>query len=208
MKELNFKIWMEGSNDNFYKKVDRKFLTQKTDVGKLLGFSKKLKKIKQGSFATIYEHPEDNNKIIKITAHKSDVYNLAKSQKLNSDNIVKLFDWNDKEKIKKIPELKSYAIIVENIIGKHMIYSTGEFFSLSLDGDFDTAAEWLDYEGKEIQKEIMEKYNKNNVKEHQKLSDLFKTLSKLEKYYRIELSDFQDNIIDDGKRYVIVDMGY
>jgi hypothetical protein len=104
--------------------------------------------------------------------------------------------------------LKSYAIIVENIIGKHMIYSTGEFFSLSLDGDFDTAAEWLDYEGKEIQKEIMEKYNKNNMEEHQKLSDLFKTLSKLEKYYKIELSDFQDNIIDDGERYVIVDMGY
>ena len=75
MKELNFKVWIE-SND-FDKKVDRKFLTQKTDVGKLLGFSKKLKKIKQGSFATIYEHPTENYKIIKITAHKSDVYNLA-----------------------------------------------------------------------------------------------------------------------------------
>ena len=33
-------------------------------------------------------------------------------------------------------------------------------------------------------------------------------LDKLEKYYRIELSDFQDNILDSGDRYVVVDMGF
>ena len=63
-------------------------------------------------------------------------------------------------------------------------------------------------EPKKQQIEILEKYNKNNPQEHDKLSSLFHTLHKLEKFYRIDLVDFQDNIMDTGDRYVLVDLGF
>jgi hypothetical protein len=203
---MNFSKWLENYADEkiFYQKEK----TQKSDVSKILGFKKPLKKVAEGSYATLYQHPTDKNKLIKITSHDEDVKNALKSQKINSNNIVKLYDWKNGEKIKKIPELNSYAMIVEKIQGNPIIYTTSEIYDLSLSGKFELAADWLDYEPRKIQSAILEKYNNNNDKENGKLAELFRSLQQIKNFYKIDLVDFQDNIIDEGNRYVIVDLGF
>ncbi len=205
-----FKDWMfrEAKYDD-EKMFSQRDKTQKSDVSSLLGFNKPLIKFSQGSFATLYQHPTDKNLLIKITSHKEDIKNIIKSQKIDSPNIVKAFPWDRKGTlIKDLPELNSLAIIVEKIIGTSMVYTTGDFFDLSLNGEFELAADWLDSTLQKKQKEILDQYSKNNIEEHYKLSSLFRALSKLERFYRIELSDFQDNILEAKDRYVIVDMGF
>jgi hypothetical protein len=183
-------------------------ITQKSNVGKLLGFINPLVKFSQGSMATLYEHPADARLLIKVTSHEDDVKNLAKAQKINSPNVVKLFPWKNKKLIKELPSLNSYAIIVEKIVGDSMLYTSSEFIELSLNGSFDLAADWLDGNLHKKQIVVLDRHNKNDIKEHYKLSGLFRSLHKLESFYGIELSDFQDNILDTVDRYVIVDMGY
>ena len=208
---MEFKKWLNENELDFDDSLfAQKEKTQKSNVSKILGFSKPLKKIAEGSFATLYQHPNHPDKLIKITSHKEDVDNIVKAQRIGSNNIAKVFDWVKGNKIKTIPKLKSYAIIVEKINGKPMQYSTGHFLQLADMGggiDFDSAADWLDYQPKNHQAKILNMYNANTPKEHDKLSELFRTLNELEKY-RIELSDFDQNIIDAGDRYVIVDLGF
>jgi hypothetical protein len=48
-------------------------------------------------------------------------------------------------------------------------------------------------------------YNSNNEEEHEKLITLFETMKKLEEI-NIHLVDLTDNIIDNGQRYVIIDL--
>ena len=88
-----------------------------------------------------------------------------------------------------------------------MAYTTGDFYELSLGGRFELAADWIAYGGNEEQKPVLDRYGLDNDQEHEKLAQLFRTLGEMEKY-RIELSDLEDNIIDAGGRYVIVDMGF
>lgn len=202
---MYFKKWLKFLEQNMFLLRDK---TQKLDLGKILGFKKPLVKFSQGSIATIYEHPNTKDLLIKVTSHKDDVKNIIAAQKLKSDNIVKAFSWKSGEFIKQIQNINSYAIIVEKILGPSMAYTTNEFFELSLDGRFELAADWLDANLHKRQIVILEHHQKNNLKEHAKLSSLFRTLHKLESFYRIELSDFQDNIIDSGDRYVIIDMGF
>jgi len=203
--KLYFKIWLE--NLAYEKTFAQRDLTQKANLEKILGIPD-LVKYTQGSFATLYEHPKNKNRLIKITSHKEDVYNLVKAQKLNSPNIIKLFDWRSGQMIKELPELNSLAIIVEKAIGPSMIYTTSDFYELSLNGRFGLAADWMMSGGNDRQKLIMNKYQQNDDQEHNKLHDLFKTLQSLKKLYRIELTDFEDNIIDNQGRYVIIDMGF
>jgi hypothetical protein len=203
---LNFKEWLE--NLAYEKAFAQRDVTQKTNVGKLLGFPKNLNIINQGSFATLYQHPKHKDRIIKITSHKEDVYNLVKAQQLNSNNVAKVYDWDNKQKIKEIPHLSSFAIIVENIVGSPMVYTTNDFYELTLGGKFNLASDWILQGGNPKQKLIMEKYDKNNDQEHNKLFELFRTLYQLRKFYKIDLSDFEDNIIDAKDRYVLVDMGF
>ena len=203
---LDFKKWLE--NLAYEKAFAQRDITQKTNVAKLLGINGSLIKYKQGSFATLYQHPKNKNRLIKITSHKEDVLNLVKAQNLNSNNIIKLFGWENKEKIKELPNLNSLAIIVEKIDGPSMIYTTSDFYELSLNGKFELASDWIMQGGHEKQKRIMDRYQMNADQEHYKLYDLFKTLHNLKKFYRIELTDFEDNIIDNGNRYVIIDMGF
>ena len=101
-----------------------------------------------------------------------------------------------------------YAMIVEKIQGNPIIYTTSEIYDLSLSGKFELAADWLDYEPRKIQSAILEKYNNNNDKENGKLAELFRSLQQIKNFYKIDLVDFQDNIIDEGNRYVIVDLGF
>jgi hypothetical protein len=200
---MSFKLWLENIS-----MFDLRDKTQRTNVGKMLGFSKPLVKFSQGSIATIYKYPKNNELLIKVTSHSDDVKNIIKAQRLNSDNVVKAFSWEDGRMIKSLPSLDSQAIIVEKIDGTPMDYTSSEFFILSLNGKFDLAADWLDSTVHEKQKKVLDFHGKNDNFEHSKLSDLFRALAKLEKFYGIELSDFQDNILDAGNRYVIVDMGY
>lgn len=200
---MSFKLWLENISV-----FDLRDKTQRTNVGKMLGFSKPLVKFSQGSIATIYKYPKNNELLIKVTSHSDDVKNIIKAQRLNSDNVVKAFSWEDGRMIKSLPSLDSQAIIVEKINGNPMDYTSSEFFILSLNGKFDLAADWLDSTVHEKQKKVLDFHGKNDNFEHSKLSDLFRALAKLEKFYGIELSDFQDNILDAGNRYVIVDMGY
>jgi hypothetical protein len=202
---MYFKNWLKLFEQNMFLLRDK---TQKLDLGKILGFKKPLVKFSQGSIATIYEHPNTKDLLIKVTSHKDDIKNIITAQKLKSDNVVKVFSWQTGELVKQIPQINSYAIIVEKILGNSMSYTTNEFFELSLDGRFELAADWLDGNLHKRQIAVLEHNQKNNLKEHSKLNSLFRVLNKLESLYRIELSDFQDNIIDSGDRYVIVDMGF
>ena len=201
-----FKKWLlkETKVDMF----SQRDITQQSNISALLGFSKPLVKLSQGSIATLYQHPNKNNLLIKVTAHHEDAENIIKAQKLKSNNIVKAFPWKNGEMIKDIPSINSKAIIVEKLLASPMVYTTSDFFDLSLNGQFELAADWLDYTLHKKQKLILDNYNKNNFEEHRKLSDLFKTLFELEKFYRIELSDFEDNIIDSKNDYIVVDMGF
>lgn len=201
---MKFKKWIE-SEDVFSHKQN---LQKEKNIGSILGFKSPLIKVKEGTFATIYQHPKEKNKLIKITSHEEDVKNLLKCQNIKSDNVVKIFPWSKKEKIKNLPNFKSYAIIVEKIEGTPMVYSTPEFYQLGLNGKFELAKDWLNSGGKPEQNKILERHQKNNMEEQDKLSDLFHTLNTIKKFYRIDLVDFQDNILEEKNRYVIVDMGY
>lgn len=201
---MKFKKWVESEEVFLYKQN----LQKEKNIGNILGFKSPLTKVKEGTFATIYQHPKEKNKLIKITSHEEDVKNLLKCQNIKSDNVVKIFSWNKKERFKALPNFKSYAIIVEKIEGTPMVYSTPEFYQLSLNGRFELAKDWLNSGGKPEQNNILEKHQKNTIEEHDKLSDLFHSLSTIKKFYRIDLVDFQDNILEEKNRYVIVDMGY
>ena len=178
----------------------------KTNIGKLLGLAKTLKKFASGSFANLYEYPGRDDILIKVTCHRSDVVNAVKAQRIGSNCIVKLTDWEDGKAYKELPSIKSWALLVEKIVGKPMIYSTGDFYTLCYNGDFDLAKDWCEAGGSDVQKQILKKYSFGEA-ELNRLSKLFEALRSLGRL-RIELSDFEDNIMDSGDRYVIVDLGF
>jgi hypothetical protein len=202
-----FKEWLlvDSSYNSLFLQRDK---TQKSNIGEILGFGKNLVKFSQGSIATLYSHPFDKNLLVKVTSHKEDAMNLVRSQKLKSRNVVRLFPWRSGDLARSLPSLNSWALMVEKIVGDSMVYMTGDFFELSLNGKFELASDWLNSTVHKRQNLILDRYNKNNTEEHLKLAELFKTLHNLEKFYQIELSDFQDNILDAGDRYVIIDMGF
>lgn len=179
----------------------------KTGAHKYLGFSKPLKLYAKGTFAALFQHPTDEDKLIKITAHKDDIRNSIKSQKLQSPNIVKLYPWDNGKLFKEIPELKSYALIVQKISGSPMDYTSNEFFTISYNGNFEKAKDWASAGGSKQQLNLITYHRKNVDTELDKLAELFNTLHNLQRT-GIELSDFDQNIIDNGQRYVIIDLGF
>jgi hypothetical protein len=202
-----FREWLllDASYEGLFAQRDK---TQKSNVGKLLGFGKNLVKFSQGSIATLYGHPSDGRLLIKVTSHREDVANLVRAQRLQSPNVVRVFPWDSGKMVRDIPSLNSQALIVEKVVGGPMPYMTGDFFELGLNGEFELAADWLNSTVHKRQALVLDRYGRNEAEEHLKLAALFGTLHSLEKFYRIELSDFQDNILDAGDRYVIVDMGF
>lgn len=181
--------------------------TQKVDIGKLLGFSQPLNMVAHGSFATLYNNPGIQGTLIKVTSHKEDVQNTIKAQRLKSQNIVKTFEWASGEMAKKLPSIKSWALQVERVNGKPLQYSTGHFYALAYNGNFELAKDWLDYGGSDEQKKILRAYNTLHASELVKLSQLFESLHGLSRL-GIDISDFEDNILDSGDRYVIIDLGF
>jgi len=206
---MQFKSWFEATssvNSKYEKFFSQRDLIQKKDVGNLLGFKKPLIKINQGSLATIYQHPNNPNWVIKVTSHLEDVKNIQKAQRLNSKNVVKLFG-----NPQKVPENTNfYWMIVEKINGNHMVYDTNSFIAL-IHGDHDEnikdASTSILYTDGGIREKILNRYGKNSEEELEKLSSLFETFYKLQQI-GIEMSDFAENIIDDGEKYVIIDLGF
>lgn len=178
----------------------------KANIGKLLGYNKPLKKIATGTFSNIFLHPTDQSKLIKVTSHKSDVQNTIRAQRLNSNNIVKLHSWEDGQTAKPLPTIKAWALQVEKIDGPPLKYPTDHFLRLGYMGSFEKAADWLKAGGSESQNKILQQYKANDT-EKEKLAELFDALQSLSRI-GIELSDFDQNIIDNGSRYVIIDLGY
>jgi hypothetical protein len=205
---MSFKTWLEATsvNSKFDKFFSQRDLIQKKDVGELLGFKQPLLKINQGSLATIYQHPKNPNWVIKVTSHKEDIQNIQKAQKLNSKNIVKMF--GNPQQVPQNPNF--YWIIVEKVNGSHMVYDTNSFIAL-IHGDYDEklkdAATSVLYTDGGIREQILKRYGKNSEEELEKLSSLFETLYNLQKI-GIEMSDFAENIMDDGEKYVIIDLGF
>lgn len=205
---MSFKTWLEATsvNSKFDKFFSQRDLIQKKDVGELLGFKQPLLKINQGSLATIYQHPKNPNWVIKVTSHKEDIQNIHKAQKLNSKNIVKMF--GNPQQVPQNPNF--YWIIVEKVNGSHMVYDTNSFIAL-IHGDYDEklkdASTSVLYTDGGIREQILTRYGKNSEEELEKLSSLFETLYNLQKI-GIEMSDFSENIMDDGEKYVIIDLGF
>jgi hypothetical protein len=169
-----------------------------------------------------------------VTSHQDDIENIVRAQGLNSPNVVKAYAWDGKKNfIKNLPTLNSSAIIVEKVVGNSMVYTSSEFITLSLNGDFDSAKQIIDvfdsngkiikgklppyyaqlYDKKiKVQSAILTNRNRNNETEKNKLSSLFGAFSDLASLaYNIEMSDFDQNIIETNEpnsRYVIIDMGF
>jgi hypothetical protein len=220
---MQFKKWLEatiskknsGSNwnkssEDFFGQRDK---IQKKDISKILSdrniipANMKLKKLTQGSLATIYEHPTNANLLIKITPHKEDARNLWRGQKVKSECIVKLYG----EPIELSPEMpRVYVMIVDKVVGVPMVYSTVEFIGLIGDKGRSRNKENASVEilyPSAYRESILEGHNKNTEVEYEKLSNLFKALYHLERI-GIDMVDFSDNILDTGEAYVIVDLGF
>lgn len=178
----------------------------KANIGKLLGYNKPLKKIATGTFSNIFLHPTDQSKLIKVTSHKSDVQNTIRAQRLSNNNIVKLYSWEDGQSAKPLQTIKAWALQVEKIDGPPLKYPTDHFLRLGYMGSFEKAADWLKAGGSESQNKILQHYKADDI-EKEKLAELFDALQSLSRI-GIELSDFDQNIIDNGSRYVIIDLGY
>ena len=194
---LEFKLWFENlvkaSEKAFEAK--NKIKKQEKNLGKILGFQKPLNFFSQGSYALIYEHPLFQDRLIKITTHKDDAYNLYKAQRVvlpYNKNIVKLYG---RPQEKFISGVKCWVLDVEKINGPTIPLSGVEI--LALKNDHPSDAEMS---------QILARYGKDTIPEHRKLNDLLDTLRKLDRI-GIPLSDLTDNILDAGNRYVIVDFG-
>lgn len=199
MDTLSFKNWLEGVSNA---KFDQRIKNQKLNLAQLLGFKKPMLQINRGSLANIYQHPEDPSKIVKITADARDAKNLWTAQRLNSPNIVKLYGQP------RQVSPGAWAIIADKINGQPMKYDTNSFVIL-IQGEgagstADAAQEILYPSG--IREKILNRFGMNTDAEHERLADLFSTIARIEQM-RIPMSDFGQNIIDDGQKYVIIDLG-
>lgn len=162
---------------------------------------RKLQQINQGSLATVYQHPEDPTKIIKVTADAQDARNLVKSQRLNSPNIVRVYN-----SAKVGP--KAVALVADFIKGESMPYNTNALLGLINGDNFDEARQAIRgiLRPDRTRRKILDQMGMNTDEERMKLSRLFQTLAGLEKL-GIDMYDFTDNILDGGNDYVIIDMG-
>jgi len=101
------------------------------------------------------------------------------------------------------------AIVVGRVPGELAPYSTDEFLAL-LQGkqmsDSRESASGLILDPDPFRSKILEDHGRMNKLECKKLSRLFYTLHQLGKW-GIRLVDFGDNVVDDGDRYVLVDLG-
>lgn len=156
--------------------------------------------IGQGSLATVYQHP-DPNKVIKVTGDVSDARNLKNAQRLRSRNVLKVY-----QVVKVGP--KAFAIVADKVAGAPMPYTSNVIAALidgdSMDDALEASEEILNPTG--VRLEILRRMGKLEQTEIEKLSELFRTIGRLERM-GIDMFDYTDNVLDAGSHYVIVDMG-
>lgn len=202
----SFKLWLNEDlgavADKVFSQRDRNAKMNPSKILNALGIkSNNLEQINQGSLATVYRHPLDKTKLIKVTSDLNDAKNITKAQRLNSPNVVRLH-----QSVKIGP--KAVALVVDFVPGKEMPYNTNALLSL-INGD-----NWEDHRQAarnilrpdRTRRKTLDALGLNNTEELQKLSRLFGSLAQLEKI-GIDIFDFTDNILDNGTDYVIVDLG-
>jgi hypothetical protein len=211
---MEFKKWIESSRN--IEKQSEKFFNRKSINKKIdsriiltalgLPTTKKLVVFNDlGSTSTIYEYPEDPTKLIKVTGDMSDAraFKKIKDANLKSTNIVNCY------MVKKISP-NAAMIVVDKVDGDHMKYSTSMFLGMIEGNSYEDACSAsisvLENKLDPIREKILNELEKNNIEEKIKLSNLFKTICKLEKM-GIDFFDFDSNILDTGRSYVIVDLG-
>lgn len=209
---MNFKLWIEASSSlaALDKKSDLVFgkreKNKSLDIGevfKKLGIktNKAPKEINHGSHANIYENPIDPSRLIKITSDVADAKNLIKAQRLNSPNIAKIYS-------SAILDNGSYAMDVQKINGVTSDYTSNSIATLIDGDDFDDAGQAskdiLNPTGTRLR--LLNQLGMDSKSDLIKLSNLFKTLDRLSKI-GIDIFDFTDNLIDDGRNLVLVDLG-
>lgn len=203
----SFKTWLNENLDALADKVfaqrSKNTKLDHSEIAQALGIktNRPLTQINQGSLANIYKHPEDPSKVIKVTADMNDARNLIKSQRLNSPNIVKVYQ---SAKV----GAKAYALVVDFIGGKSMPYNTNALLTLINGNHFDDTKDAISgiLTPDRTRRQVLDKLGRNTEDEKQKLSRLFRTLYMLSKL-GIDMDDFTDNILDGGTDYVIIDMG-
>lgn len=159
--------------------------------------------INQGSFANIYSTDADD-KIVKITSDISDFRNLSIANRIIPNHVPKIH----KSTTKGIGK-NNVAMLIDYIEGKNFPLITNEMLKI-LQGDGFTA----DYEAARIRvlrpkgqiAKILECHNLMDKQDRIKIANLIKALSILDKS-GIEMIDFDENIIDNGEKYVIIDLG-
>lgn len=157
----------------------------------------KTPKLGSGTYATVYDA---GKYAIKITTDFNDFKNIIRAKKLNNPNIINVY------KTSKIG--RYYILLVDKIDGKNADYSTSEWHALiygdsSIEELKDASKNIFKQEG--IRAKIL-KYHRKGPEELQKLSELFKAIYMLFNI-GIELDDFSDNIMDNGSKYIIIDLG-
>lgn len=205
---FSFKTWLNEDLDAVADKVfGQRSQNAKLSHAKImtaLGIQSneaQLRQINTGSLATIYQHPEDPSKIIKVTADAQDVKNLVKAQRLNSPNVVRVYN------SAKIGP-KAFGLVADLVKGRSMHYNTNELLGLMNGDNFEEAGQAVRgiMRPDRTRSKILDQLGMNTNDEKVKLSRLFQALAGLEKL-GIDMYDFTDNILDAGGEYVIIDMG-
>jgi hypothetical protein len=173
-----------------------------------LGLPKSNKKpvlIGNGTLANVYVNPHNGGQIIKVTSDAQEARNfeILMKNKFQSPNIVTCY---------KIGNLgpTTKALLCDYIQGTPMEYSNDEFLALINGDNFDDYSETIaalssgEYGSK--RSEVFYSHNKSPEQEAAKLIPLMSSLSQLE-VLGIDIFDFDNNVLDDGVNYVLVDLG-
>ena len=205
--QMSFKTWLGEDLDTAADKVfSQRGKNAKLPHSKILAalgidHPDPLRQINQGSLATIYQHPLDPMKVIKVTSDMNDAKNLVKAQKINSPNVVKIYQSG------KV-NAKAVALVADHIRGDSMPYNTNALLSLIGGDRFDDAAtaSRAIFRPDRTRDKVLNQLGLDTTEERTKLSQLFKSLAQLERL-GIDVFDFTDNILDAGDHYVMIDLG-
>ena len=204
---MEFKLWFESLetiSDKIFSRRESNLKISSNKILQAVGINSKkpLQIIGKGSLATVYKHPVDPTKIIKVTGDSRDYKNLINATKRNIPDIPKVYN---SAKLSN----NTFILVLDYISGTIIPYSTSALHALIQGENFDDLSEAIKNifdESDNERNKILDNYSTNNHNERVKLSRLFRTLLNLERI-GIELFDYSENIIDDGKRYIVIDMG-
>jgi len=159
--------------------------------------------INEGSFAKIFS-TDDPDKIVKITSDLSDYENLLAANRLIPNYVPKIYG----STYEGVAE-NNIAMLIEHIEGTNFPLITNEMLRILQGNEFESdykkaMMRVLRPKGQILN--LLNRHNLNDKSERIKLANLIKSLGILENH-GIEMLDFDQNIIDDGQKYVIIDLG-